>query len=146
LIKSFPGLSVVGLEEPDQVLNLLLSVGGANGNIVDPRPQKRVEKLLPLFAHVEDEAAAEKEVFEPEAGRHAAVVEEVLERAVGLESDLLGGVGTQGVRGALPRLQRNATRLSRLHCYSHSRKSFSAVPPACLGRRAGDSRAGRQCS
>jgi hypothetical protein len=26
---------------------------------------------------------------------------------------------------------------------SHSRKSFSAGPPACLGRRAGDSRAGR---
>jgi hypothetical protein len=30
--------------------------------------------------------------------------------------------------------------------YSHSRKSFSASPPACLGRRAGDSCAGRQCS
>jgi hypothetical protein len=29
---------------------------------------------------------------------------------------------------------------------SHSRKSFSAGPPACLGRRAGDSCAGRQCS
>jgi hypothetical protein len=26
------------------------------------------------------------------------------------------------------------------------RKSFSAGPPACLGRRPGDSRAGRQCS
>jgi hypothetical protein len=30
--------------------------------------------------------------------------------------------------------------------YSHSQKSFSAGPPVCLGRRAGDSRAGRQCS
>jgi hypothetical protein len=30
--------------------------------------------------------------------------------------------------------------------YSHSRKSFSAGSPACLGRRAGDSPAGRQCS
>jgi hypothetical protein len=29
---------------------------------------------------------------------------------------------------------------------SHSQKSFSDSPPACLGRRAGDSQAGRQCS
>jgi hypothetical protein len=38
------------------------------------------------------------------------------------------------------------TLLTAFLLYSHSRKSFSAGPPACLGRRAGDSRAGRQCS
>jgi hypothetical protein len=39
-----------------------------------------------------------------------------------------------------------AVMFKQLLFYSHSRKSFSAVPPACLGRRAGDSRTGRECS
>jgi hypothetical protein len=37
-------------------------------------------------------------------------------------------------------------RLNNEEVVFHSRNFFSAGPPACLGRRAGDSRAGRRCS
>ena len=36
-------------------------------NVVDPGFEGRVEKLVPLVAHVEDEAAAEEEVLQAEA-------------------------------------------------------------------------------
>ena len=49
---------------------------------MNPWHEGRVEELLPLIAHVEDEAAAEEEVLQAEAGRHAAIVEEEAEGAV----------------------------------------------------------------
>ena len=72
---------------------------------MEPGHEGRVEELVPLVAHVEDEAAAEEEVLQAEAGRHAAEVEEEAVRAVVLQGHLGGRLGAQGVGGALPRLQ-----------------------------------------
>ena len=55
-------------EESQQPLYLLLSRTGVDRNVVDPRLEGRVEELVPLAAHVEDEAAAEEEVLQAEAG------------------------------------------------------------------------------
>jgi hypothetical protein len=65
---------------------------------------------------------------------------------------LVGKVGFPVTLWALARLclsgNKNTTTLLKVseYSYSHLRKSFSAGPPACLGRQAGDSPAGRQCS
>ena len=47
----------------------------SQGDVVEPGLEGGVEEFLPLVADVDDKAAAEEQVFEAEAGRHAAVVE-----------------------------------------------------------------------
>ena len=43
-----------------------------------PGDEVGVEKLVPLLSHVEHEAAAQEQMLEPETGRHAPIVEQVL--------------------------------------------------------------------
>ena len=43
-----------------------------------PGDEGGVEKLVPLLSHVEHETAAQEQMLEPETGRHAPIVEQVL--------------------------------------------------------------------
>lgn len=46
-------------------------------DVVNPGLELRIEKLEPLLSYMEDQRAAEKQVLEAKAGRHASEIKEV---------------------------------------------------------------------